>query len=90
MSENSVPLHKFKARLSYYLASLRGGRTLTITSHRKVIARVSGVPPSNSEGVARLLASGEASWSGGKPVGTDLRLSAGGPEVSHLVLEQRG
>lgn len=90
MGETIVPLHQFKARLSHYLASLREGRTLAITSHRKVIARVSGVPPVESEGLARLLANGEATWNGGKPTGADLRLSSGGPEVSQLVLEQRG
>lgn len=90
MREITVPLHQFKAKLSHYLASLQEGRTLAITSHRKVIARVSGVPPVESEGLSRLLASGEATWNGGKPAGADLRLSTGGPEVSQLVLEQRG
>ncbi|CAN5262388.1 hypothetical protein BH24PSE2_BH24PSE2_19200 [soil metagenome] len=90
MRESVIPIHEFKARLSRHLASLRDGRILVITSHRKVIARVIGVPSVNSQGLAKLLAGGDATWNGGRPRGANLSLSPGGPEVSQLVLEQRG
>ncbi len=55
-------IREFKARLSYYLRRARAGQTIEIASHRKVIARVTGVPSTESEGIARLVASGAAQW----------------------------
>jgi hypothetical protein len=63
---------------------------IEITSHRKVIARVTGVPPAETEGIARLVASGAAQWGGGKPRGAEIHLSEVGRRVSDLVLEDRG
>ena len=86
-----VSIREFKARLSHYLAEARAGRPVEITSHRKVIARVSGVPGATDAGIARLLASGSAHWEGGgKPAGDDIVLAEAGTPVSRLVGEQRG
>ena len=86
-----VPIREFKARLSYYLTQAgAGGGVIEITSHRKVVARVIGVPSEAGEGIARLIATGAISWGGGKPAGAAIRLSKGGRSVSELVLEDRG
>ena len=85
-----LQVRDFKARLSHYLRRARAGETIEITSHRKVIARVTGVPSTESEGIARLVASGAAQWGGGKPRGAEIRLTDVGPRVSDLVLQDRG
>ena len=84
-----VPIREFKARLSHYLAKAAHG-AIEVTSHRKVVARVTGVPPEAGEGLARLIASGAVSWNGGKPAGAAIRLSKRGRSVSEMVLQDRG
>jgi prevent-host-death family protein len=87
----TISIREFKAHLSRYLAEARAGRPLEVTSHRKVVARVIGVPEAATPGVSRLVASGAAVWeSGGKPRGDSIELQEGGPSVSATVLEQRG
>ena len=85
-----VSIREFKAHLSRYLAEVRAGRSIEISSHRKVIARVTAVPNRDTQGVDRLLASGVAQWEGGKPDGAEIRLCAGGKSVSEMVSEDRG
>lgn len=86
-----VSIREFKARLSYYLAEARAGRPVEITSHRRVIARVNGVPGAADAGIARLLASGAAHWErASKPADDDIALAEAGIPVSRLVGEQRG
>lgn len=91
MASHRVPIREFKARLSHYLAQATAQYgVIEVTSHKKVVARVTGVPAKAPEGVAALIASGAASWGGGKPVGGSIRLSKGGRSVSELVLDGRG
>ena len=85
-----VSIREFKAHLSHYLAEARAGVAIALTVHRKVVARIVGVPQAETEGVARLMASGAAQWSGGKPRGADIRLTDTARSVSDLVLEDRG
>ncbi len=52
---------------------------------------MTGVPKTELEGLAKLLASGAATWQGGgKPVGANLHLRSRGVSVSALVMEDRG
>ena len=53
---------EFKSHLSQYVGQAQSGELIELTSHRKVVARIVGVPPADSAGVARLLAAGAASW----------------------------
>lgn len=85
-----VSIRELKAHLSKYINQAQAGQGFEITSHRKVVARVVGVPATPDRGVGRLLASGAATWNGGKPVGANLRLSAKGTPVSQMVMEDRG
>ena len=85
-----VSIRELKAHLSRYINQAQAGQGFEITSHRKVVARVIGAPATPDSGVGRLLASGAASWTGGKPVGASLRLSAKGTPVSQMVMEDRG
>lgn len=89
MPASSIPVHKFKARLSHYLAQARAGKTIEIASHRKVVARVTGVADAEATGFDRLLAQGLAQWQPGKPKGAVLKLSTGGRSLSDMALEDR-
>ncbi|MEA3276227.1 MAG: type II toxin-antitoxin system prevent-host-death family antitoxin [Pseudomonadota bacterium] len=84
-----VSIRELKAHLSQYLSRARAGQSFEVTSHRKIVARIIGVPASDS-GLSRLLASGAATWAGGKPAGASLRLRAKGTPVSQMVMEDRG
>ena len=85
-----ISIHEFKSHLAKYVAEAQSGNTVELTSHRKVVARITGVPKSGSEGIDRLLAAGAATWRGGKPKGAKLTLSEGGKSISAMVLEDRG
>ena len=85
----NVSVRELKSHLSKYLNQARAGQTIEVTSHRKVVARIIGVPETPNEGIARLVASGAATWSGGKPSGAALQLKATDKTVASLVLEDR-
>lgn len=83
-----VSIREFKSHLSSYVEQAQSGATIELTSHRKVVARIVGVPVADNTGLARLLAAG-AVWSGGKPAGAELHLQATGKPVSAMVTEDR-
>lgn len=85
-----VSVREFKSHLSQYVEQAQAGESIELTSHRKVVARIVGVPPTGNSGVTRLLAAGVASWKDGKPAGAMLKLQAGGKPMSAMVLEDRG
>ena len=85
-----VSMHEFKSHLSRYVSQAQSGQLIELTSHRKVVARIIGVPSTDNAGVSCLLAAGVATWQGGKPVGAAFRLQEHGKLVSALVLEDRG
>ena len=85
-----VSIRELKAHLSRYLAQARQGTSLEITSHRRVVARVTGVPESGTPVLGELIARGAAQWDGHKPQGAHIVLSKGGIPVSRIVLEDRG
>jgi antitoxin (DNA-binding transcriptional repressor) of toxin-antitoxin stability system len=85
-----VSMQEFKSHLAKYVGQAQSGQMIELTSHRKVVAHIIGVPPSESEGVTRLLASGAATWNGGKPKGAAFVLQEIGKSVSAMVLEDRG
>jgi len=85
-----VSIRELKAHLSQYVRRAQAGQSLEITSHRKVVAQIIGVPATLDQGLSRLLAGGAATWSGGKPTGASLRLSAKGTPVSQMVMKDRG
>ncbi len=86
-----IAMHEFKAGLSRYMAQARAGEVIEVTSHDKPIARIVGIPATQTRGVARLLSSGAAQWSGRKPVLLPATpLGAGGKSLGDMVLEDRG
>jgi prevent-host-death family protein len=85
-----VSMQEFKAHLSRYVVEAQSGQQIELTSHRKVVARLIGVPAVDSSGLSCLLAAGMATWQGGKPEGAELHIKAQGMPVSLMVLEDRG
>ena len=86
-----VAMHELKARLSSYVARAHAGEVIEVTSHDKPVVRIVGVPRSDQPGIARLLATGRATWGGGKPApGIALKLAGGASTLSEIVLEDRG
>jgi prevent-host-death family protein len=83
-------MREFKSHLSNYVNQAQSGQLIELTSHRKVVARIVGVPSTESLGVASLLTAGVATWQGGKPVGAEIKLHKHGKPVSAMVLEDRG
>lgn len=84
-----VSMQEFKSHLSHYVGEAQSGQLIELTSHRKIVARLIGVPASENAGLSRLLVAGMATWQGGKPAGAELRLQAKGVPVSAMVLEDR-
>ncbi len=85
-----VAIHEFRAHLSEYVRKAQAGQTIELTSHRKTVARIVGVPQAVQVPLTRLVASGVASWRGGKPAGASLSLQDRGTPVSRMVIEDRG
>lgn len=85
-----VSIREFKSHLAQYVGKAQSGQLIELTSHRKVVARLVGVPQAESTGVARLLAMRIASWQGGKPIGAAFVLRGQGKLVSAMVLDDRG
>lgn len=85
-----VPIRELKATLSSILARAREGEVIEVTSHKKPIARIVGIPAKAGEGLLGLIAGGTLCWSGGKPtLASPLELAARGVPVSTMVLEDR-
>jgi prevent-host-death family protein len=85
-----VSIKEFKAHFAQYIAQAQAGQPIELTSHRKIVARIIGVPEHSSKGMDNLLAAGVISWSGGKPEGANVVLSGGGKTLSDIVIEDRG
>ena len=86
-----IAMHVLKAGLSRYVAQARAGAVIEVTSHDKPIVRIVGIPSPGRPGVDRLLASGVATWLGGKPALLPaVKLGAAGRPLSDTVLEDRG
>lgn len=83
----SVGIRELKAKLSGYVNKVRLGEEIVVTDRGKEIARV--IPISRERNaVKRLVESGRASWTGGKPEGIR-GIKIKGKPLSKTVLEDR-
>ena len=57
-----VSIQEFKSHLSRYVGEAQSGNLIELTSHRKVVARIVGVPLVESVGLTNLLSTGVATW----------------------------
>lgn len=84
-----IPIHEFKSHLSHYIGKAQSGELIELTSHRKVVAKMIGVPKTE-DSLSSLVVSGAASWQGGKPSGACLTLQNQGKSLSQMIMEDRG
>jgi prevent-host-death family protein len=86
-----IAIRELKATLSRVLSLAQGGEVIEVTSHRKPIARITGVPDTAEKGLQALISSGAVSWAGGRPIFKPLPLRASkAKSVSDMILEDRG
>jgi antitoxin (DNA-binding transcriptional repressor) of toxin-antitoxin stability system len=60
-----VPMNEFKSNLAKYIGIAKAGERVGLTSHKKVVAYVVGVPVMQNQRIQQMIASGAASWQGG-------------------------
>ena len=83
----SVGIKELKEKLSAYLDNVRDGERIVVTDRGKEIALL--IPVTNERrAVNDLVASGRATWSGGKPTGAKGNRIKG-KTLSKTVLEDR-
>jgi prevent-host-death family protein len=86
-----IAIRELKATLSRVLSLAQGGEVIEVTSHRKPIARITGVPDTAEKGLQALISSGAVSWAGGRPTFKPVPLRASkAKSVSDMLLEDRG
>ena len=85
-----VSVRELKDHLSQLLERARSGEEILVTSHKKLVARITGVQRVEDKTIQRLLESGLATWNGGKPRGASIRLSGEGKTLAEMVIEDRG
>ena len=86
-----VAVRDLKSNLSRLLARVQAGEVIEVTSHKRPVARILGIPNGVPVGWRESIAAGVLSWRGGKPLlVTPVVLAAQATPVSQMVLEDRG
>src|SRR5437762_14243705 len=67
VAQTRVGIRNLKAQLSAYIREVKNGKTIDITEHGQVVARLSPVPKTIDDKIAAMVASGMANWNG-KPL----------------------
>jgi prevent-host-death family protein len=84
----TVGIKELKSKLSAYLNEVRGGKSVLVTDHAEEVALV--IPLSMEYRLVRSLEiSGRASWSKGKPSGTEKGVTIQGEPLSTTILKER-
>ena len=91
---SSVGIRQLKAELSQQLRRVAAGETISVTDRGRVIATINPVPhtsdPPAIQWAREMVAAGRASWSGGKPRGSDPPVKRRGLAlVSDAAIEDR-
>lgn len=85
-----VAMNELKANLSRCVARAAAGEVIAITSHDKPVALLMPAPKPAESPLAQMVASGQASWNGGKPVfAPPVRLLPQALQMSDTVIEDR-
>lgn len=82
-----VGVRELKGSLSKYLRRVRAGETVVITDRGRPIARI--IPSSVPEDLARLMAEGRVTWSGGPYIPPEPVPIEPGPPLSDYISEDR-
>ena len=91
---SQVSVRDLKTHLSAWLGRVQAGEVVEVTSHRKPIARITGVNPAEpmtTNPLQKAIDAGLISWNGQKPaLPPPVKLNDGGPLMSDIVIEDRG
>jgi prevent-host-death family protein len=86
----SIGVREFKAGLSRHLRRAQAGTHIAITDRGRAIAVLSPATPApNLDWLRKMVAKGEATWSGGKPQGLNPRIPTRGKPGSQQIIEDR-
>ena len=90
----SVGIRQLKAELSQQLRRVAAGETISVTDRGRVIATITPAPRATDspaiQWAREIVAAGGASWSGGKPRGSNPPVKrVGRALVSEAVIEDR-
>ncbi len=86
----TVGVKELKNNLSRYLRKVKLGERIIITDRKKEVALMTPLIKGHvEEEILRLIQSGVANWSGGKPAGLSKRIISRGKRVSDAVLQDR-
>ena len=89
-----VSVRDLKTHLSEWLGRVQAGQVLEVTSHRKPIARITGIRQpvsSDANPLQKAIDAGIVSWNGQKPeFPPPVKLRGQGKLVSEIVMEDRG
>lgn len=86
----AIGVRELKNRLSYFLEQVKRGRSIHVSERGHEIAIILPTPSDpEEEALQRLLRTGRASWSGGKPRGITRRVTLKGSSVAQAVIEDR-
>ena len=83
----SVGIKELKAKLSSYVDMVQKGDEIVVTERGKEVAIVIPFSPERRL-VSKLMKSGKATWSGGKPKGMT-GIHVRGASISDTILEER-
>jgi antitoxin (DNA-binding transcriptional repressor) of toxin-antitoxin stability system len=87
---DTVDIRELKTHLNRHLKRVRAGAWLLVTDRGRSIATISPVhAPTSLNWAHKLVASGHAQWSGGKPVGAKRPPKVTANAASAAVLENR-
>ena len=91
---SQVSVRDLKTHLSEWLARAQAGEVVVVTSHRKPIARLTGIKqPGTTQAnpLQKAIDAGIVTWNGQKPVfPPPVKLRGEGKRVSEIVMEDRG
>jgi len=86
----TLGVRELKARLSHHLRRAQRGTRVTITDRGRAIAVLSPIETSPKlDWAHKMVASGQATWSGGKPKGLSPRIPSRGKLASQMIIEDR-
>lgn len=95
MVTSQVSVRELKTHLSEWLARARAGEVVEVTSRRKPIARITGLPETDQAApthpLQKAIDAGIVTWSGRKPeFPPPVTLRGEGKLISEIVIEDRG
>lgn len=86
----SVAVRDLKAQLSSVLARAQKGEVIEVTSHRRPVARIIGIPQADEKDIQQLVNAGLVSLPHQQlDLGKPLKISEKGTPVSRMILEDR-